>query len=519
MTQNNDHDFQQFRGAFDDATMPSDAFRTKMEKLLQSEKPVEPERTSTVLASPSKESSATVIPTRRSHPLMIAVAILMVFSVVIASVWVLSGDVLEGEYASAPSGIATLSADAPGTPGPDVQLTAERFSAISQVHDFFGMHGGLLIVRAPVELQENQAEPNQEPNVNSDVLMAIDPDTDEIVWEQPFYGFRAIDASNGVLIGLGNDWSASTPDDRQSLKILALDLSTGETIWSAAMDSGVGWSPRPSVVVVDDVVVELAAGNMAVARNLSDGKIVWETEYDPGVGWLQQYINHDDGKTYEEQWYTVATTAWNGNLVVINGDGLVQLLNADTGILTPGYQFDWPAADHTGSRNLVLHSMDKGLVLFQQGPEVGGFRTQLTAFDPDDGTHFWQLEMDGQVASDIEVAPNGNVAAQSFEWISSNWLQQLFGNHGQSIRGLTWIDGSSGKVRLTTEQGEVGEGRSGAATDGNYACALTGSDEISCYDRNGTRHIIDIEPQYNFDLVDGVLYVPTEDGLYRVELP
>ena len=34
MTQTNDHDFQQFRGQFDDAMMPSDAFKAKMEKML-----------------------------------------------------------------------------------------------------------------------------------------------------------------------------------------------------------------------------------------------------------------------------------------------------------------------------------------------------------------------------------------------------------------------------------------------------------------------------------------------------
>lgn len=516
MTQNNDHDFQQFRGQFDDAMMPDANFKAKMEKLLQSEKPVEAERTSTVLASPPSESSATVIPGRRSHPLMIAAAVITVFAVAVASVWVLSGDVLEGEYASAPSGIATMPADAPGTPGPDVQLTAEKYPGISGVSDFFGMHGGLLIVRAPVDLQENQTDPNQEPNVNSDVLMAVDPDTDEIVWEQPFYGFRAIGSSDDVLIGIENDWTASTPNGQTLLRIVALDLATGEQLWSTARDSSGPSRIHPGLIVINGVVVEVTSDNMLIARNLSDGEVAWETEYDPGEGWLQLY-RLEDGTETEEQQYTVAATAWNDTLVIVNGDGIVQLVDAETGDMTIGHQFDWPQPEHPGGKFIELYSMDDGVVLYEQLPEEGGLRSQVTAFDPYDGTYFWQQEVGGQQF--VDVADNGNVAMQSVIWEPSNWLQRLLGNQGHTIRSLTWINGSSGEVRLSTEPGRVDEGVPRAATDGNYACSRTGNTEVVCFDPFGTRYIVEIQPRYNFDLVDGVLYVATEDGLYWVQLP
>lgn len=523
MTHNNDHDFQQFRGQFDDAMIPDASFKAKMEKLLQSEKPVEADRRSTVLASPPRKQSETVVPGRRSHPLMVAIAVLTVFAVAITSVWVLSGDVLEGEYAGAPSGIATLPADAEGTPGPDVQLTAEQIPAISQVHQYFGMHGGLLIIRGPVALTENQTNPgeaehalSQEPNVNSDVLMAIDPETGESIWEQPYHGFDAVGASNNVLVGTQADWSVSTPDGHPYRKIVALNLTTGEEIWTSTGSPTNSWSSYPGIVVLDGVVVDTTSSTTMTGYNIHDGSLKWETEYDPGEGWLQQYTSAD-GETRNEQRYLVATTVWNGTMVIINGDGLVQLIEPESGERTTTHQFDWTEVEITANNNIELHAMDDGVVLFQLMSEKDGLRSRLTAFDPADGTYFWHLDVDGQQF--VDAAGNGNVALQSVTWEPSNWFQRLFGDHGDSIRSLTWINGNSGEVRMTTEPGVVNDGSPAAETDGTYACSRTGQAEIICYDTTGTRYILEIEPFYGFDLIDGVLHVPTEEGMFRADLP
>ena len=453
---------------------------------------------------------------------MIAVAILMVFSVIIASVWVLSGDVLEGEYASAPSGIATLPADAPGTPGPDVQLTSERISDASSVNQYFGIHGGLLIIRGPVDATGNHVnadegdhDANQEPNVNSDVLMAINPATGETIWEQPFNGFNAIGASQSVLIGREYNHNLSETTGNPVHTFLALDLATGEQLWSTEMDDSVSWNSYPGVFLLEDVVVSTASGHRLIARNLVDGEVAWETEIDPGEGWLQQYSTMD-GETREEQWYTVAATDWNGMLVLVNGDGLVQMIDANTGELTVGHQFDWPQTE-TDHFPLELYSMDNGVVLHRQVPQSGELQSQLTAFDPTTGNQFWQIDQEGQHF--VDVADNGSVALQSVTWESSNWLQRLFGNQGHTIRSLTWVDGNTTETLLTTEPGRVDDGPPDAVTDGTYACTRTGQSEISCYDRSGTRYVLELEPLYVFDLIDGVLYVPTEEGLFRANLP
>lgn len=233
MTHDYDRDFQQFRGAFDDAMIPDAAFKARMEKVLQHERGQSGTRqSSTIIASPSRKPAETVVPARRSHPLMVAVAVFLVFSVVATTVWFVSEDVLEGQYGNAPAGIATMPENAPGTPGADEYLTPEQIPGIPSVHQHFGMHGGLLILRTPVEYPQDQTQGSQEPNVYSDVLMAVDPSTGSIVWEQPYDGLYAFSSNDDVLVGIKDEERKDQIESTGLTTIRVLDLHTGEQLWS-----------------------------------------------------------------------------------------------------------------------------------------------------------------------------------------------------------------------------------------------------------------------------------------------
>lgn len=528
MTQNNDHDFQQFRGAFDDAMIPDAAFKAKMEKLLQSEKPVEPERTSTVLASPSKKQSKTVLPPRRSHPLMIAVAILMVFSVAIASVWVLSGDVLQGEYASAPSGIATLPADAPGMPDEDVYLTAKPFLNWHEGDQLLGVYDDVLLSSRwagetrqddIVTFLNESGESSGPAYVHPTTLTARDAATGEILWEQTYEDLRVVGVHDGRIIALQNEWNEADNSALIDQHIAVFDLETGELTSSQPTDY-VPQNPRQgmaSPVVTGDHIVLATEDGTARGWSIDSGERVWETDFDAGDGWKTN-ISYGDGPVEEVTMRAVATTDWKDQVVIVNGDGTVILLDSSTGK---------PIAEHEGAPlpvdnahvvNLELHSMANGVLIVRDVMGVGIVHETI-AVDPAAGEVLWHRNLDGQARVDLEFqSENGSIALNDHDWKQYPDFLRFFGLNGYSTFQFTWLDGATGEVILETKRGKL-EAPPVTLTDGNYACTRTERTEIICFDRLGTRHILDIEPRGDPILVYGVLYILTEDGLYRAELP
>lgn len=317
MTQTNDHDFQQFRGAFDDAIMPDAAFKAKMEKLLQTEKPIDAERISTVLASPPKETRGTVVPPRRSHPLMVAAAVLTVFAVTIASVWVLSGDALQGEYASAPSGIATLPADAPGMPEEDVQLESELLIPFEQPSFILGVFDGVIYTA------HNGPDTESNEDISTSFVTAWDAQTGDQLWQIEGFSLWDPRVADGVLVSYRSVFE--TPivpanglvggEQFPKTTIVALNAETGELLWEQEQ------SEEEMIRMVNYNLVTLGGTVMVVspegsisALDLHTGDSVWESMFDPGEGWPTEIQR--GSTTISTQMSSFSITEWQGDIAI-----------------------------------------------------------------------------------------------------------------------------------------------------------------------------------------------------------
>lgn len=509
MNHDNDHDFHQFRGAFDSAMTPDAAFKAKMEKLLQSEKPEEKPQTSTVLASPPKERSATVIPPRRSHPLMVAAAVLTVFAVVVASVWVLSGDVLEGEYGSSPGGIATLPADAPGMPGEDVHLTAEPFPTSGDQHQLFGVYDGMLITRV---WEFPEGHPNSQDATVS--LIAQNAESGEERWQIEDMELGSVTHADNKLIGIRMDWDTVNEFGQPDRHIVAIELQTGEISWETRIER----HQDPAANMINPVVanghVAMVETNGSVyALDLQTGDPAWNTEVDPGEGWNAQFAV-GDGPLQEVTQWIVSVAVWNDQIVIANGDGTVYLLDSTTGDLLNSYSMARDQESRFSLIKLELHPLPDGVIMIRDVANSNENRSEVVALDPETGNESWARELEGQVS--IDVAENGTIVVNSHVWKQNSWFLQLIGQSGHSTYQFHWIDAATGDDLLTTDRGKL-EAPRVTLTDGTYACNR--SEEFVCFDRNGTRHIIDLEPWGDSVIHDGVLYANASDGIFTVELP
>lgn len=510
MTQNNDHDFQQFRGAFNDAMIPDAAFKAKMEKLLQQEAPASSQRASAVLASPPKPSASMEAPTRRSSPLMVAVAVLLVFAVMSSTVWVISGDVLEGDYASAPSGIATLPADVSSTPGPDVHLTAELFMEWDEDDVLLGVYDQTILT-AKVDGSEVTE------------LAAYDASSGELLWSQSYSDFdnfdpRNFDPSTGALVGYTYTWTPGEPYGVAGQWVTAMHLTTGEILWSHEIEHGVNFDRQISLssptIAGGNVAIVYSTGEVR-AWDITTGAPQWESTVQVGAGWENRYID-ENGNEEDVVVYTLATTTWNDQLVVANGDGLVTLMNPTNGEIVEETIASSQNRSITSPHNLNIETYDQGIVLIWQHYGGEGPKTVIDAVNPATGEQFWQRAFDGQVHS--FAAGNGTLALNTHIWNSTNWFLSLLGNHGHSTFQLHWIDFSTGEEILSTERTAM-DSPVFVLTDGSFGCTSTDRTETTCFDRIGTRHIVEVESWGGTVLIDGVLYFPTLDGPYRVKLP
>lgn len=512
MTTNNDHDFQQFRGAFDSAMMPDAEFKAKMEKLLKGEIPPESQRrTTSVIASPPTSSSATVVPTRRSHPLAIAAAVFTVFAVVVASVWVLSGDMLKGEYASAPSGIATMPADAPGTPGPDVHLNAERFPSVGEDQQLVVVDENVLVT---VVWQHTEDSPD---GSVTNRLMAQDAVSGEVQWELDNTEISHAMISEGKLIGYLYDWTSSDQQDNPKRELVAIDLKTGELLWEQESRYDAE-SDRYRQLQIDPIIfnsqVVIAEANGEIrAWDIETGDQVWESTFDPGEGWTTQ-LSIGEGPTQEVTQRSIAITEWNGQIVIANGDGTVHLLDPESGTVVLTHDLAPLSDGYFVVNQLQLYALPSGVLMVREPSGPAGLRAEILAFDPVSGAIHWEREFDGQLRVDVSNA--GTIALNSHVWKEYAWYLRPFGLAGYSTFQFSWIDGETGEDILVTDRGKL-EAVQITVTNGEYAC--TRAEDFVCFDRNGTRHIIDLIPWGDAILGDDAFYVNTEDGLFTVTLP
>lgn len=510
MTPTNDHDFQQFRGKFDDALIPDTAFKEKMEKLLQSEKPVEPERTSTVLASPPKKQSQTVVPGRRSHPLMIAVAVLMVFSVVVASVWVLSGDVLEDEYASAPSGVATLPADVLLAPGADVQLSGKPLPNAGSGQWLHTANDDDVLI---VTHYGSDPTPESLPTV-----AALDATSGSVLWEVEEMDLSQITLYDDLIIGIEYQWESTDPWTNASRFLTAIDLDTGSILWQTKLSEpgdDLDRVPTTSPLRVGNTLVIARADGMVHAWNIETGQPEWEHSFGPQDHWKSETIITEDGKEQAVSWMPVATAAWNDQLVITTGDGQVSIVNED-GNLISNASLESLADQSARVFRLETYTMPDGVLVLMGSQSTSRVSTTITAFDPDTGNVTWSREFERELH--LDISGDGSIAINSHIWQEYPAFIRIFGLGGYSTFQFMWIDGHAGETILSTDRGKL-ETAQVTLTDGKYACTRTERNEIVCFDHAGTRHVLEIEPWGDPVLMEGVLYIPTEDGLMKVQLP
>lgn len=506
MTHSNDHDFQQFRGAFDNAMTPDAAFMAKMERLLQSEKPIDAERTSTVLASPPRETRGSVVPPRRSHPLMVAAAVLTVIAVTIASVWVLSGDVLEGEYANAPSGIATLPADAPGMPGEDVQLESELLIHREDGSYIIGVFDGVIYTT------HNGPDTESNEDLSTSFVTATDAETGDQLWQIEGFSLWELRAADGVLVSYGSVFvtpvnsAEGLPGGEQYPKttIVALNAETGELLWEQEQpEEAMLRMMNYNLVTLGGTVMVVSPEGSISALDLHTGDSVWESMFDPGEGWPTEIQR--GSATISTQMYSFSITEWQEDIAIANSDGLVQVLDGDTGEHLNSHQI--PGANSPGY--ISLNPLPNGLLLTS-----GGGSYQMVAFDPETGDVFWEREFDGDIT--VEVSPNGNIAVNSHIWDSGSFIMRLIGRGGHSTHQFLWIDGMTGEDVLTTERGRV-DNPVFMTTDDVYMCMR--ATEFVCYDASGTRYVLEDGPWAYAFLSNGVMYFDGPSGVYRVEMP
>lgn len=513
MTKQDEYDFTQFKGSFDSAMSPDSDFTERMKQMLERESgAVDPQRRTTVIASPSRSNKDVPVPGRRTHPLTIAASILIVFAVVVSSIWVLSGSPLEGEYGSAPSGIATLPADAEVTPGPDVALSEELVIPVdtpTDANQYAANRYTLDVIDGVIYTTHNGPDSNANQDLSTSYVTAWDAETGDKLWEIEGYSIWDLQLADGVLVALRS--IPPTPNQletnvevQSSTTLIGLDSKTGEQLWEREIADGLEigmWELQ--FLAIDELVITVGKGGSIYALDLRTGEQVWSSTFDPGTPWPTRFERGDATISFDQ--FAFVMTEWNHQIAIANGDGAVQIIDPSDG--------ETVATHNLGGKRslgyLSLHALPNGLLLTH-----GGESYQMTAFDPETGNTLWEREIDGDLT--VSISDNGMIAVNSHIWDSGSIIMRLIGRGGHNTHQFTWLDGTTGEDVLSTERGRV-DGPAFAITDGEYLCSLI--DEFVCYDRAGTRHTIANGPWAQAFFDDGNLYFDRDDGVYRVELP
>lgn len=522
MTHDTDHDFQQFRGKFDSAMVPDAAFKAKMEKLLNAEhQHVAAERVSSLIASPSTTGSGTVVPTRRNHPLMVAAAVLMVFAVVASSIWVLSGNVLEGEYANAPSGIATLPPDATGTPGPDVQLMTVPIDGLADVGSLLGIYDGVAIYYArqpaPQGLVRETSQPalTAEPFARENSLIAADINTGQRLWNLDNVAVYSVSHSGETLVLIQGDYGRF--GEVQNREITGINLRSGEVLWETAVaDSSHGVANQTGQIslVTEELVVIPDSDGVIRAWNPDSGQLIWENSFDPGKGNEVEWVT-GSSQTETMRLVNLAGTLWDDYIVIVNDNGALQVISPTT-----GETISTQDVMRKNTQNQQLFSIPAGVVLFTQTSDQNGQRTEVSLINPLSGEVAWTTVFAGGAGSPSQ-AMDGSLVINSSEWHQNSMFLRLLGQSGYSTNQFYWIDGSTGQELLHTERERQARFPlyNFAVTNGDYACIRTEKTEVVCFDRTGTRFVFEADLVGDMMFVEDRLYVTTEDGLATVTLP
>lgn len=509
MTNNTDHDFQQFRGVFDAPLATTQSFAARMEKLMSAEGgSAQKERPTAVLASPAIERSTPEI-ARRNHPLAIAAAVLTVLAVVVSSIWVLSGDVLQADYASAPSGLATVAADAPGTPGADVQLVAQRFPGVGESEYLLGVTEGVMLSSDSVIETDD---------IQITTLRARDASSGERLWEIRDFDLGEYSSNGEVLVGHEYSWSGQPSGFPPARDLVAIDLQSGDVLWRVAVSDNEEFRNenidfKTPVIVGQLVVIAEATGSLQ-AFDLADGSAAWETSFDRGTGYESEYWYGESDASVRTTQYPLSAIEWRGYVVVINGDGVLQVFDGQTGTPKSTHEIEFQETDIVFTYGTILEGLPNGVLTARDDFTGNTPRAELKAIDPLTGEILWERGIEGQVW--LTEPGAGTLAVQSSLWQESNWLLRLIGRDSYTSYQYFWIDAKTGDDILATERSRQ-DFTTYMVTDGHYACAVI--ETLICYDRAGTRHVVDIEPWGEPILADGILYIHTPEGLMTVDLP
>ena len=484
-----DNDFRQFNGAFDTAIEPDAAFAERLQQRMKAEAPGrETDVPPTVVAQPPSGREQAPPPPRRSHPLFIAAGVLMVFALAAASIIQLAPRVLEPEYAD--QSVATLPADASTTPGADMMLSAEPILELTNV-SYYHPHGENLVVVRFVGSDDAQQ------------LVSYNLQTDQVEWEQGLGSPNHFVFSDDVVVGVSFDFPVYQNDTTLPTitGLVAFDITTGEELWS---NSSVDWDLEhgwETVNMAGDYAVVLRAGEI-IAFDARTGERTWTAEYDLA-------------EAQEENWVQPPVLAeLNGELYLMQVDGSVQVLNLATGEVIR--EFAMPASFRDSHPvGLQLNPVPSGLLVIADTYAGSGALTTLMVINPENGDVVWERSLAYSGVTD--VAPDGSIAIATHTWESPPLLMRMMGKDGHSTSALTWLD-ADGEVILDTDRVRMPEmGGLVIAGNGEFICGTT--EEFACFDRDGTRYVLDAPNVGDAQWVGDTMLVMTERGVMRVEIP
>jgi polyvinyl alcohol dehydrogenase (cytochrome) len=241
-------------------------------------------------------------------------------------------------------------------------------------------------------------------------VVALDAESGQIVWQTyvvpegadgaGVFAVPVIDtARNLLIVGTQNAYTANPAPFGDPISILALDLSTGERVWSFAAPVGdgttaptddVGFSASPNLfsAEIDGEMVDLVGNGQKSGDywvlNRDTGAEVWRTTVSPPgfLGGMEGTSAVADGVI------AVPATDW----PEFDGPatGLVTALDAATGETLWSTEHDGPAASPAAISSDVVFS--------------AGLDGVLHAYSLTDGTELWNHDLGASVSGGIAVA-------------------------------------------------------------------------------------------------------------------
>lgn len=484
-----DNDFRQFKGAFDSAMEPDSVFAERLQQRMKAEAPTAPAavRPTVIASAPARRDHAPAAQ-RRSHPLFIAAAVLVVFVLAIASIAQLAPRVLEPQYAA--QSIATLPADVTTTPGADVMLSAEPLAELDSV-SYHHPHGDNLIAVSYV------------PPTDAQRLVSYNLQSGDVDWEQAVSSSGHFVFGNDVIVAVS--YIQPYAQDVNALPkfddLAGYDIETGEKLWTRSIadwEMEHGWE---TVFLAGDTAVILLAGEI-VGVNPHTGETIWRADYDLAAaqegGWVQ----------------SPALASIDANLYLAQNNGSVEVFDLVSGAKV--HEFGLPElVQDDNPVALQLFQVPAGLLVAADSYGGSDPSTTLYVIEPENGDVVWERTLAHTGA--INVAADGSIAIATHTWESPPLLLRLLRQEGHSTSALTWLD-ADGEVILETDRVEMPNmGGLVIAGNGEYICGTI--EQFACFDRTGTRYTLDIPVAWDAVWVGDTLLLVTDRGVMRVDVP